>query len=185
MKTRERLLFMALGGLLVLAGMIVGQFMFSPVQAQAGAQDATFKTVWCERLIVGDSLNRQAVVVDSFEGVGHVSTFNKAGKVITSLSATISGNGTISTSNNKGKRLTVLSSTDSDAGAIETYNSNTGKSLVSLTSDTVSGASSGIINVHNIHGVSVATLQGNKYNDGMILLMDRYGDLGWGKSGKQ
>ena len=37
MKTRERLLFMALGGLLVLAGMIVGQFVFSPVPAQAGA----------------------------------------------------------------------------------------------------------------------------------------------------
>jgi hypothetical protein len=34
MKTRERLLFMALDGLLVLAGMTVGQFVFSPVQAQ-------------------------------------------------------------------------------------------------------------------------------------------------------
>ena len=45
MKTRERLLFMVLGGLLVLASMIVGQFVFSTAQAQAGAQDATFKTV--------------------------------------------------------------------------------------------------------------------------------------------
>ena len=51
MKTKERLLFMALGGLLVLAGMIVGQFMFSSVQAQDGAQDATFKTVRCLSLI--------------------------------------------------------------------------------------------------------------------------------------
>ena len=42
MKTRERLLFMALGGLLVLAGMIVGPFVFSPVKAQDGAQDAVF-----------------------------------------------------------------------------------------------------------------------------------------------
>ena len=41
MKTKERLLFMALGGLLVWAGMILGQFVFSPVQAQ----DTSFKTV--------------------------------------------------------------------------------------------------------------------------------------------
>ena len=47
MKTRERLLFMALGGLLVLVGMIVGQFVFSPVQAQDGAQDTGLKTVRC------------------------------------------------------------------------------------------------------------------------------------------
>jgi len=31
MKTRERLLFMALGGLLVLAGMILGPFVFGRV----------------------------------------------------------------------------------------------------------------------------------------------------------
>jgi len=61
MKTRERLLFMALGGLLVLADMIVGQFVFSPVQAQVSAQDATFKKVRCEELIVGNT--SKAVVV--------------------------------------------------------------------------------------------------------------------------
>jgi hypothetical protein len=35
MKTKERLLFMALGGLLVLTGVVVDQFVFSSVQAQA------------------------------------------------------------------------------------------------------------------------------------------------------
>jgi len=39
MKTKERLLFMALGGLLVLAGMIGGQFVFSPVQAEVAGQE--------------------------------------------------------------------------------------------------------------------------------------------------
>ena len=39
MKTKERLLFMALGGLLVLAGMIVSQFVFSPVQAEVTSQE--------------------------------------------------------------------------------------------------------------------------------------------------
>ena len=45
MRTRERLLFIALGGLLALAGMILGQFVSGPVQAQDETQDATFKTV--------------------------------------------------------------------------------------------------------------------------------------------
>ena len=40
MKTRARLLFIALGSLLVLAGMILDWFVFSPVQAQ----DTSFKT---------------------------------------------------------------------------------------------------------------------------------------------
>ncbi len=61
MKTRERLLFMALGGLLVLAGMIVGQFVFSPVQAEVAGQKLDdiihhrhgyFKSITCERLEV-------------------------------------------------------------------------------------------------------------------------------------
>ena len=40
---------------------IVGQFVFSPVQAQVSAQDATFKKVRCEELIVGNT--SKAVVV--------------------------------------------------------------------------------------------------------------------------
>ena len=36
---KERLLFMALGGLLVLAGMIVDKFVFSPVQAEVASQE--------------------------------------------------------------------------------------------------------------------------------------------------
>ena len=73
MKTGERLLFMALGGLLVLAGMILGQFVFSTAQAQAGAQDfATFKTVRCERLEVGDRFNRSAVLIGCADGNGAI-----------------------------------------------------------------------------------------------------------------
>jgi len=125
-------------------------------------------------------LNRQAVVIGSFKGVGTVDTFNKAGKVITSLSATTSDSGTISTFNNEGKKLTILSATTDGNGTVWTM-SNTGKTLVSLTADT----GGGMINVHNTQDVLIATLQGNKYNDGMILLKDRYGNTGWGQTGKQ
>ena len=157
MKTRERLLFMAIGGLLVLAGMIVGQFVFSTAQAQDGAQDAVFRTVSCERLLVGDSLNRQAVKISSSEGLGFVATFNKAGKAITSLSVDDSFNGLILTNSNTGKNLVKIGSTDSG----------------------------GMIGVDNTHGVQVVFIQANKDKDGTIALLDRYGDLGWIRTGKQ
>ena len=158
MKTKERLLFMALGGLLVLAGMIVGQFVFSTAQAQDRAQDATFKTVKCERLFVGDSLNHGAVMVASRGGNGAVFIVNKA-KEIAAMVATDDGGG----------------------GLIQTY-SDTGKKLVTLSGGESGG---GLISVNNTHGVEVVGIQANKSKDGVIGLFDRYGDLGWGMTGKQ
>ena len=165
MKTRERLLFMALGGLLVLAGMIVGQFVFSTAQAQAGAQDATFKTVRCERLEVGNSLNPIAV----------------------NISAASTGFGVVFTSNASGKIVTSLGANDGDHGMIKTY-SNTGKKLVTLSSseDGKTGeVFGGDFRVYNIQGARVATIQANKDKDGTLALYDRYGDLGWIRTGKQ
>ena len=249
MKTRERLLFMTIGGLLVLAGMIVGQFVFSTAQAQDGAQDATFKTVKCERLEVGDSSNRQAVEIESLNGIGgigisnkagklgalftvgrhgsgslniynqerttvaeigtdadgnglirtlngagktttslssddghngHIQTCTNTGKVLTSLSATVNGNGAISTFNKAGKTITSLSSAGGGHGSIFT-NSDTGKRLVDIGSSEFGG----YVTVNNVHGVEVVAIQANKNKDGMIILYDRYGDVGWIKSGKQ
>ena len=203
MKTRERLLFMTIGGLLVLAGMVVGQFMFSPVQAQDGAQDATFKTVMCERLEVGDSSNRQAVEIESFNGMGAIGISNKAGKLgalftvgrhgngslniynqerttVAEIGTDADGNGLIRTLNGAGKTTTSLSSDDGHNGHIQTC-TNTGKKLVSIGSSD----SGGSIGVNNIHGVRVATVKANNDKDGMIILYDRYGDVGWVKSGKQ
>ena len=37
MKTKERLLFMFLGGLLVIIGMVLGQFVFGLAEAQTGS----------------------------------------------------------------------------------------------------------------------------------------------------
>ena len=55
---------MALGGLLVLAGMILDQFVFSPVQAEVAGQEPDdiihhghgyFKSITCERLEVHEN----------------------------------------------------------------------------------------------------------------------------------
>ena len=41
------------------------------------------------------------------------------------------------------------------------------------------------LNIYNKHEKRVVALQSNKYLDGVIGLFDRYGEIGWGKSGKQ
>ena len=158
MKTRERLLFMALGGLLVLAGMIVGQFVFSTAQAQDGAQDATFKTVRCEELIVGNSFNGGSVIIDASTGFGTVYTSNPSGEIVTVLGAGDDGDGIILTRSNTGKTLVTLSGVESGGG---------------------------LISVNNTHGVKVVNIQANKNKDGAIGLFNRYGDLGWSKIGKR
>ena len=107
MKTRERLLFMALGGLLVLAGMIVGQFVFSTAQAQDGAQDATFKTVRCEELLVGGS---SGVAIQTVEGgTGAVVTMNNQGSIATILGSSDDGFGLIAYRNKESGKLEILS----------------------------------------------------------------------------
>ena len=165
MKTRERLLFMALGGLLVLAGMIVDQFVFSTAQAQAGAQDfATFKTVRCERLEVGDRFNRSAVLIGCADGNGAIVVSDKADKIVASLSIDFHGLGLIKTFSKTGKSLVALSSAVDDK---------TGKVF------------GGDLKVYNIQGARVAAIQANKDKDGMIVLYDRDGNIGGGKIGKQ
>ena len=71
MKTKERLLFMAFGGLLVLAGMIVGQFVLSPVQAEVAGQEPDdiihhghgyFKSITCKNLEVVESAKGRTAV---------------------------------------------------------------------------------------------------------------------------
>ena len=165
MKTKERLLFMALGGLLVLAGMIIGQFVFSTAQAQAGAQDAVFKTVRCEELIIGNSTNRNAVSIDvNFLGDGSVITLNKSGRVTTALLADHEGRG----------MFTLYGDTNASVG--ETSN----RSVTLSTTDR-----GGDIGIHNPQGVQVVEIQASKDQHGMLGLNDSDGNRAWVKIGKQ
>jgi len=42
-----------------------------------------------------------------------------------------------------------------------------------------------MLGIYNKHNKQVVALQSNKNLDGAIGLYDRYGDLGWGETGKQ
>ena len=66
MKTKERLAYMALGGFLVIAGMVLGQFMFSSVSAQAKAEDVvTFNKVTCRQLSVVNGVGTEVISLHS------------------------------------------------------------------------------------------------------------------------
>ena len=57
MKIKERLAYMALGGVFVIAGMILGQFMFSSVNAQSPDRDSIrADTISCDYLYVHELL---------------------------------------------------------------------------------------------------------------------------------
>ena len=60
------------------------------------------------------------------------------------------------------------------------YN-NDGKTVAVLTAEENGGS----LEIYNKHNKQVVALQSNKNLDGAIGLYDRYGDLGWGETGKQ
>ena len=87
MKTRERLLFMMLGGLLVWVGMILGQFVFSSAQADVAGQEpgdiihhghGYFKSITCESLeVVEPAKGRTAIsLYHTNKGNGAINVYN-------------------------------------------------------------------------------------------------------------
>ena len=125
MKTKERLLFMALGGLLVLAGIIVGQFVFSPVQAEVAAQEPDdiihhghgyFKSITCESLeVVEPAKGRTAVsLYHTNKGNGSINVYNTKTPVrdryqppAVSLRANDDNSGSLAILNKHGKIISV------------------------------------------------------------------------------
>ncbi len=125
MKTRERLLFMALGGLLVLAGMILSQFVFSPVQAEVAGQEPDdiihhghgyFKSITCESLeVVEPAKGRTAVsLYHTNKGNGSINVYNTKTPVrdryqppAVSLRANDDNSGSLPILNKHGKIISV------------------------------------------------------------------------------
>ena len=97
------------------------------------------------------------------------------------MNVNTAGNGLLQTYSSKGNVLVRLSSVSGkEHGVIKTYNSK-GNYLVSITSI----YDNGFILLGNSHGEDIIKLLGDDKGDGIIGIMDRYGDVGWGQSGKQ
>ena len=137
MKTRERFLFMALGGLLVLAGIIVGQFVFSPVQAEVASQEPDdiihhghgyFKSITCESLeVVEPAKGRTAIsLYHTNKGNGAINVYNtkipvrdRSQPPAVSLKAGDDNSGSLAIFNKFGENIVVLSKLKaSDSGQV-------------------------------------------------------------------
>lgn len=127
MKTKERLLFMVLGGLLVLAGVMLGQFVFSPARAEVAGQEPDdiihhghgyFKSITCESLeVVEPAKGRTAVsLYHTNKGNGAINVFNTKIPVrgryqppAVSLKADDDNSGSLAILNKYGENIVVLS----------------------------------------------------------------------------
>ena len=110
--------------------------------------------------------------------VNSIEVVNNDGKVVVGLSSDEDG-GTLMLYNNDGTSAAGLIAAE-DGGGLGIFN-NDGKLVAGLNA----AENGGLLDIYNKHEKRVATLQANKNSDGLIGLYDRYGDFGWGESGKQ
>ena len=75
----------------------------------------------------------------------------------------------------------IISSGGGGGGFIQTFSPD-GKEVAYLGAGETGG---GYIETWNKHGVRVGYFGANKGQDGIIALHDRYGDIGWGETGKK
>ena len=109
-------------------------------------------------------------------GDGILRTHNSDGKLTTYLGTGESGNGILGTHNSDGKQTAYLGTGESGYGILHISNSD-GKLNTYL--------GDGYLRVYNKAGETVGYFGANNNNDGIATLYDRYGDAGWGVSGKK
>ena len=130
-------------------------------------------------------VNHDGEVVGRFgadESGGWLAIYNNDSKIAALLLAGENG-GWLAFFNNDGKAVGGFGadeSADERGGWLAIYN-NDGKTVAGLSA----GEDGGSLNIYNKHEKKVATLQSNKNLDGAIYLFDRYGEIGWAKTGKQ
>ena len=112
-------------------------------------------------------------------GAGMLHIYNDDGKQTASLGTNPDG-GLIQIFNNDGQETAGLG-TNTNGGILQTFNNH--GVLTGYFGTSVSDF--GIIKTFNSQGVRTAYFGTSTENDGIILLYDRYGDDGWGMTGKQ
>ena len=131
------------------------------------------------------TVNSVDVVDENGESVGLFGSVDKGGFLMLYESESESGlvleRGHIITTNADGKIIANLGTGEYGGGYLTTYNAD-GKMTVSLGTNE---DGLGQLRTYNKHEVMTGFFGTNTQNDGIAMLHDRYGDLGWGETGKK
>ncbi len=143
-------------------------------------QDKNLGDIVVNSITVVDERGETVGLLESFQNRG-VLSLSKAGKPPMVLLVCEDLGGTINTLNSDGNLTSYLGTGEGGSGRLRTYNSD-GKNTSFL--GTAEGGS-GFLATYNSAGLKTGYFGTNKDNDGVAVLYDRYGDFGWGESGKQ
>ena len=173
MKIKERLAYMALGGVFVIAGMILGQFMFSSVNAQSPDRDSIrADTISCDYLYVHELLTIKSFKAE-LDGKGERSVeISPKGIDLKDINDKPS----LSIDSYYGPgRIRIFS------GKLKAEYSESGESvgrtyLHSLEIVPTDNGSA-TIRIYNQHNEKIVSIGPSTGNDGLITLKDRYGDV--------
>ena len=160
-------------GILTGASLILCFFMFVGAKSQSDN--------------LGDiTVNSIMVLNDGTGGGGTIRTFNPEGKETAYLGGSENGNGILEIINADGKKTVYLGTGEDGSGVLTTNNAD-GKRTAYLGTSEGGG---GVLKAYNKHEVMVGYFgTGNNgkniIEDGMAILFDRYGDIGWGADGKK
>ena len=127
----------------------------------------------------GNSLPEIILVLE--DAGGTIGTCNADGKETVYLGNGEGGNGFLTTNNADGKKTAYLGTGEDGIGLLGTFNAD-GKQTVYLGT---SEGGFGFLSTYNKHEVKTGYFGTNKDNDGIAVLFDRYGDIGWSAIGKQ
>ena len=159
-------------------GVLATALFFTMIGAKS--KNANFDTITAKKIrIVNPEGKVVAGLASDKEGGGVLGIFNKEGKVVAEICDKEGEGGGLVIRNEEGKTVAILGCANGE-GALGILNKE-GKPVVGLGS--LDGG--GTLGIYNKHGNEVAAVQANKEGDGAIYLFDRYGDLGWGMTGKK
>ena len=166
-----------LKGTLTGASLVLCFFMF----ISAKSQSKNLGDIIVNSIRVLDAESKLIAYLGAVEGGGLLGTYNAEGKPTVALGTGESGVGFLQTFNADDKE-TAYFGTDEGGGGILTTSNTDGKMTVSLGTNE---DGLGQLRTYNKHEVMTGIFGTNTQNDGMAILSDRYGDIGWIASGKK
>ena len=144
-----------------------------------GSQNKNLGAIEVESIVIKDETGATLIIP------GAIQTRNTDGKETCFLGTGHAGDGIIKTFNNDGKETCYLGTGEGGGGLLAVSNKDEQVRIGLRISDKDDGRIT-LINNKGNKVVVMGALYSEKHNaDGFIKLFDRYGDYGWGMTGKQ